>query len=171
MNSSPARTASGFPAVLKIHSPNSNSLARRVRMASSSSRDICSGHQEAPAARAFSNVSSVKACGARFTIEQDIDIFVVQARGVDGTFQRGERDSLCADGTITLPGKFQGALFHVFGELLRLDDFVDEMPVLGALAADAVLIGTENVGVIPADFSLVGEARQPSGSGQNAKQG
>src|SRR5206468_6466227 len=73
-------------------------------------------------------------------------------------------------GAITLRGKFQGALLHVLGKLLGLNDFVDETPVFGALAANAVLIRAKNVGMITANFSLVGEARQPAGSGQNAQQ-
>ena len=58
----------------------------------------------------------------------------------------------------------------MFGELLRLDDFIDEAPVFGALAADAVGIGAEHVGVIAADFALVGHAREAAGAGQNAEQ-
>ena len=58
----------------------------------------------------------------------------------------------------------------MFGELLRLDDFVDEAPIFGALAADAVGIGAEDVGVIAANFSLIGHACKAAGSGKNAEE-
>ena len=61
-------------------------------------------------------------------------------------------------------------MFDLFGELLRLDDFVDEAPVFGALAADAVGIGAEHVGVIAADIALIGHAGKAAGAGQNAEE-
>jgi len=53
------------------------------------------------------------------------------------------REILCAAGR-SLARQVSGALFHVFGKLLRLHNFIDETPVFGALAGH-VLIGTENV--------------------------
>jgi len=70
-----------------------------------------------------------------------------------------------------LLGELAGPLLDVFGELLRLHDFVHEAPVFGPLAADTVGIGAEDIGMIAADMAFVGDAREPAGSGENAEQG
>src|SRR6267378_745843 len=131
MNSSMARTASGFPAVLIIQSPKSSSLARKVRMASSSSRAIWSGHQLAPAAITISKLCSVTDSG----------------------------------GAIALPGKFQRALFDVLRELLRLNHFIDQPPLLCSLTANPIGICAEHVGMIPPHLALVRNAGQSARSG------
>src|SRR5437588_2931125 len=59
-----ASMASALPLVLKSQMPSSSSLVRAVRMASSSSRAICSGHQLAPATRMSSSELAVRDSGA-----------------------------------------------------------------------------------------------------------
>jgi hypothetical protein len=44
------------------------------------------------------------------------------------------------------------------------------VPVFGALAADTVGIGAEDVGVIATDFAFVGNAGETAGTGENAEE-
>ena len=60
-------TSPASPRVFSTQVPISSSLVRRFRMASSSSRASCSGHQFTPAARMASGVDSIAARGA-FTV-------------------------------------------------------------------------------------------------------
>jgi len=62
-----------------------------------------------------------------------------------------------------------GALLDVFGELLRLHDFVDQRH-LRALAANAVGVGAEDVGMIATDFAFSVTRVRPAGAGQNAEE-
>ncbi len=88
---------------------------------------------------------------------------------VGGALERSKHHAFCVCGAIALPGELAGALLDVLGELLRLHDFVDEAPVFGALAADAVGIGAEDVGMIAADLAFVGDAGEAAGAGENTK--
>src|SRR4029077_14479179 len=56
------------------------------------------------------------------------------------------------------------------GELLRLHDFIDEAPVFGALAADAVGIGTEDIGMIATDVAFIGYTREAARAGENTEE-
>ena len=62
-----------------------------------------------------------------------------------------------------------GTLLDVISELLGLDDFVDQPPIFGALAANAVGIGAEDVGMIAADVAFVGDAGEAASAGKNAE--
>ena len=112
-----ATTAAGFPVVLKIHRPRSSSLVRRLRMASSSSRAICSGHQFAPAPVAFSSVFAVTASGARTVMvavrasrfNLHVHKFVVQPAFVDVRFERCERIPFAPAGPVALLGELASA--------------------------------------------------------------
>ena len=55
-------------------------------------------------------------------------------------------------------------------KLLWLDDPIHQSPVFCPLAAHPVLVGAEQVGKIFANFSLVGQSRQPAGSRQDSEQ-
>ena len=52
----------------------------------------------------------------------------------------------------------------------RLDDLVDEAPLDGALAADALGDRAEDVGEVAAHLALVDDAREAAGAGQHAEQ-
>src|SRR5258708_1206878 len=106
--------------------------------------------------------------GASFTIVLNVDKFVMKAGIVDGAFQGRENHTFCVCGTVAPLRELAGALLDVLDELLRLNDFVNETPVFGALAANAVRIGAENVGMVAADVTFVSDAREAAGAGQNA---
>src|SRR4029077_21035494 len=108
-------------------------------------------------------------CGSSFAIPQHVYVLVVNSGSIGRPLQGGQGDSLCAQGAIAWLGQLQGALFHVLGELLGLDDFIDEAPVLGALAADAIGIGAEDVGMVAADSSFVRHAREATRPGENTE--
>ncbi len=95
----------------------------------------------------------------------------MEAGAIGRALERRERDACGIGGAVALFGEPGGALFHNLGELLGLGDFVDETPVFGALAANAIGIGAEDVGTIPADFALVRQASEAAGAGENAEQG
>src|ERR1700739_4541152 len=95
---------------------------------------------------------------ASFTIVLNVHKFVMKAGVVGSALERCERDAPCVAGTIALFGELQGALLDVFGELLGLHDFVDQAPVFGTLSADTVGIGAEDIGMIAANFALIGDA-------------
>ena len=86
---------------------------------------------------------------------------------------RFERRELHAHGIgrpVAGAGEFQRALPHVRGELLRLDDGVDQTPFLRARAAHALGRRAEDVGEVAPHAALVGHAREPAGTGQHAEQ-
>src|SRR5262249_35787396 len=100
----------------------------------------------------------------------DVDVLVMEAIGVGGTRQLRERDAFRVRRPVAGARERGGTLFHVGLKLLRPHGSVDEPPVFRALAADAVRRRAEDVGVIAADSSLVGDARQAAGPGQDAEQ-
>src|SRR5713101_2088370 len=107
--------------------------------------------------------------GASFAIVLNVDKFVVKTGIVGCAFERRENYAFCVCGAIALLGELAGALLDVLGKLLRLHDFVNEAPVFGALAAYAVRIGAEDVGMIAADVAFVRDPRKAAGAGENAE--
>ena len=67
-------------------------------------------------------------------------------------------------------GEFLGARRHRCFELRARHHLVDQPPVDGALALDALLGGAEHVGVVAAHLALVGDAGEPAGAGQHGEQ-
>ena len=69
-----------------------------------------------------------------------------------------------------LCGEFLRALGHRLLELGGGHHFIDEPPVHGALAFDALLGGAEHVGAIAAHLAFVGDAGEPAGAGKHGEQ-
>jgi hypothetical protein len=81
----------------------------------------------------------------------------------------GERDRRAARHGL-LGGERAGAGGDDLVPLAARHDVVDQAPVLGALALDALGGGAEHVGAVAADLALVDEAGQPAGAGQDGEQ-
>ncbi|MCY1300993.1 hypothetical protein D9M69_340240 [compost metagenome] len=95
---------------------------------------------------------------------------VAVAVGLDRARQRRQRDAVVALRAVAGGGQCRGALGDVFGEARRLDHFIDQFPVPGALAAHALGGGAEDIGMVAPDLALVGHPGQAAGAGQYAQQ-
>ena len=175
---SQASTAAASPSVLMSQVPISSSLVRICRIASSSSRAICSGHQldaglddrlrrlRLRGARRLDGEGG----GALRAVDLDGDETVAQRVGFHRALQRGQLHALGIRRPVALRGQRQRALLHLLREDLRLGDVVDQPPVLGLLPAHAFGGGAEDVGQVVPHVALVGHAGQAAGARQHAEQ-
>jgi hypothetical protein len=156
----------------------SSSLVRMCRMASSSSRAICSGHQAAPAASmaamsagwAPAGALTVKVAVAPGPVDLHRDVLVGHPSASSVRATRGQRNAFAVGRAVALRRQLLGALAHHLLELLRLGDGIDQAPVHRALAAHAFGRGAEDVGQVMAHMALVGDAGQAAGARQHAQQ-
>src|SRR5260370_4701991 len=85
----------------------------------------------------------VECRGASFTIALHIDVFIVQPRLIGRSLQRCQSHAFCLARAIALRGQFQRALFDVFSELLRLNDAINQPPLLRSLTATTIRNGAQ----------------------------
>jgi hypothetical protein len=83
---------------------------------------------------------------------------------------RRQGDANRIAGPLALGRERQDAFPEVRAEFLRAHRGVDEAPFDRALSAHAIRRRAEDVGVIPADTSLVDETRETPGARQHAEQ-
>ncbi len=104
---------------------------------------------------------------ARFAIERHGDIAIVAAVVADAARERRQRNA--AHGTIrTHPFPRLGGDRGL--ELAVGHHGVDQPPLHRALALHALFRGAEDIRMVAADLSLVGDARQAAGAGQHREQ-
>ncbi len=103
-------------------------------------------------------------------VDGDIDVPVVVTRVVDRALQRREGDTLSVGGPVAALRQLVRARFHRVGELSGLDDGVAQPPILGFLAAYALVARAEDVGEVVAHTPLVGDAGEAARSRQDAHQ-
>ncbi len=109
--------------------------------------------------------------GARLPVEDHAHVLVAGRVAVDLTLQGGELHALRAGaGSGRRRGGLGRAAGDLLGELAGLRDAVDEPPLDGALAADALGGGREDVGEVTPDATLVDDAGEAAGAGQHAEQ-
>ena len=65
---------------------------------------------------------------------------------------------------------YDPALGHVLGEAVARGGGVDQAPVDGGLAAEALGLGGEQVGAVLADVPLVDDAGETAGAGQHSEE-
>lgn len=123
-------------------------------------------HGEEPAVRTlFVQVTGVvlgalDGDGGLVLFDFDVDVAV---------FERRQLDAALA-GPAGLARDLPGPLQHGLAEPLTRHQLVDQPPVDGRLALDAVRARREDVGEVAPDAPLVDHARQPAGAGQHAQQ-
>ncbi len=108
--------------------------------------------------------------GAGLAVNYHADGFIVERAVGQLPLERRQLDAGRLRRTVAGFRQGQCALAHGGCKLLRLGDFVDQLPVLGALTTHAFGCGAENVGVVMAHTALVSQAGQATGTGQHAQQ-
>ena len=173
--------ASASPAVFSTQVPISSSLVRRCRIASSSSRAICSGHQRGAggldrrrrrsAARRSAPCTVSVAVRAR-AVDRDVDVLVVIAVVVDRALRAASARRPCASAgrSLCAASAARALAARAAANCCGLATSSTSRQSFARLAAHAFGGGAEDVGEVAAHLALVGHARQAAGAGQHAEQ-
>src|SRR5471032_2206704 len=111
-----------------------------------------------------------KGCGAAGSVDADIDSRIAQAVVAIRALDTRQGNALRSGRPVALPGQFQRAGVHRFLEYVRLHDFIDQTPLLRALAAHPFNNGAEDIGAVVADLAFIGYTSETAGAGQHTQQ-
>ncbi len=103
-------------------------------------------------------------------VDVELHMRVVDAVGAEFAQERRERHALGRALARRLAREVGGLRLHALFELGRRHDFVDEAPLHGATALDALLDRAEHVGMVAAHHALVDDAGEAARARQHRQQ-
>ena len=178
--SSTASTAAASPRVFSTQVPTSSSFVRSIRIASSSSRAIASGHQDAP--RAMISSRCLGSCAVRRADGDDCRALATDRLRRRRTSSDSRWRRSCApSGVSSTPRASRRAValrrerrararFTFAANCWGLATSSTSRHSFARVAANAFGRRAEHVGVIAPHAALVGQARQAARARQHAEQ-